>query len=84
MDEFHVYALEWNEENISIFVDQKKYFVFTNEHNGKESWPFDQPAHLLLNVAVGGDWGGAKGVDEKIWPQRMLVDYVRVYSSTKY
>jgi len=79
MDEFHVYSLEWNAENISIFVDQKKYFVFTNEHSGKDAWPFDQPFHLLLNVAVGGDWGGQMGVDEKIWPQRMLVDYVRVY-----
>ena len=79
-ENFHVYALEWDAESISIFVDQKKYFVFTNEHKGKESWPFDQPAHLLLNIAVGGDWGGAKGVDENIWPQKMLVDYVRVYN----
>ena len=67
------------EENISIFVDQKKYFVFTNEHNGKESWPFDQPAHLLLNVAVGGDWPKNPDATSQ-FPQQMLVDYVRVYS----
>ncbi|MES1220747.1 MAG: glycoside hydrolase family 16 protein, partial [Bacteroidota bacterium] len=41
--------------------------------------PFDNKMHLLLNVAVGGDWGGQKGVDENIWPQRMEVDYVRMY-----
>jgi hypothetical protein len=45
-------------------------------------WPFDQPFHLVMNVAVGGNWGGAHGVDPDIWPQRMEVDYVRVYSSS--
>ena len=45
-----------------------------------KQWPFDKPFHLILNVAVGGEWGDAKGVDESIWPQRMEIDYVRVYS----
>lgn len=76
---FHVYALEWSAETISIFVDETKYFTFNNEHSGYEAWPFSQPFHLLLNLAVGGNWGGQKGVDENIWPQRMEVDYVRVY-----
>lgn len=76
---FHIYALEWNAETISIFVDQKKYFTFRNEHSGHEAWPFNQPFHLLLNLAVGGNWGAQKGVDENIWPQRMEVDYVRVF-----
>ena len=76
---FHVYSLEWDAESISVFVDNKKYFTFKNEHTGYEAWPFDQPFHLLLNIAVGGNWGAQKGVDENIWPQRMEVDYVRVY-----
>lgn len=76
---FHNYVLEWNAENVSIYVDKKKYFNFKNEHSGYEAWPFNQPFHLLLNIAVGGNWGGAKGVDDHIWPQRMEVDYVRVY-----
>ena len=79
MDAFHVYALEWNQDMISIFVDDKKYFTFTNEHSGYDAWPFSQPMHLLLNIAVGGNWGGQKGVDDSIFPQKMLIDYVRVY-----
>jgi beta-glucanase (GH16 family) len=76
---FHVYALEWTAESIKVSVDSNTFFTFTNEHSGYDAWPFDQPFHLLLNIAVGGNWGGAKGVDEKIWPQKMWVDYVRVY-----
>jgi beta-glucanase (GH16 family) len=74
-----VYSVEWNKEEVMIGIDGKTYFSFTNEHSGYDAWPFDNKMHLLLNVAVGGDWGGMKGVDEKIWPQQMLVDYVRVY-----
>jgi beta-glucanase (GH16 family) len=76
---FHVYALEWDAGSINIFVDEKKYFSFANEHIDYASWPFDQPMHLLLNLAVGGDWGGQKGIDNSIFPKQMLVDYVRVY-----
>lgn len=80
-DAFHVYAVEWNADSIRIFVDNKKYFSFANEHSGYDAWPFDNPMYLLLNVAVGGNWGGKKGVDNASFPQRMLVDYVRVYSA---
>ena len=76
---FHVYALEWDAETIAVFVDGARYFSFSNEHSGYAAWPFDQPFHLLLNIAVGGNWGGAKGVDPNIWPQRMEIDYVRVF-----
>ena len=78
-DAFHVYVLEWNENEIKIFVDQEQYFSFKNEKKTFNEWPFDQPFHLLLNIAVGGNWGGKMGVDESIWPQTMEVDYVRVY-----
>jgi beta-glucanase (GH16 family) len=76
---FHVYALEWNADSMSISVDGNKYFTFVNEKDGWEKWPFDKDFHFVLNVAVGGDWGGTKGVDESIWPQQMKIDYVRVY-----
>jgi beta-glucanase (GH16 family) len=76
---FHVYALEWTPEQIDIFVDSTKYFTFKNEGKGWEYWPFDKNFFLLLNIAVGGNWGGQQGVDDSIFPQRLLIDYVRVY-----
>ncbi len=79
MENFHVYGLEWDEKSITIYVDGNKYFTFTNEHTGYDAWPFNQPMHLLLNVAFGGNWGAAKGIDDSNLPQQMLVDYVRVY-----
>jgi beta-glucanase (GH16 family) len=81
---FNVYAVEWTPEEIRGYVNEQHYFTFSNERlktpaADYKQWPFDKPFHLLLNVAVGGGWGGAKGVDESIWPQRMEVDYVRIY-----
>lgn len=78
-EKFHVYALEWNKDSVNVAVDNKVYFTFTNEHTGYEAWPFDNKMHLLLNIAVGGTWGGQKGIDDKSWPAIMEVDYVRVY-----
>jgi beta-glucanase (GH16 family) len=77
---FHIYALEWTPERIDMFVDDSLYFTYINEHDGWESWPFDQPFHVVMNVAVGGWWGrSGGGIDDAVLPQRMLVDYVRVY-----
>jgi len=85
---FNVYAVEWRPEEIRWFVNDQHYFTFKNERlsNAKadyRQWPFDKPFHLILNVAVGGTWGGSKGVDESIWPQQMVVDYVRVYQAQR-
>jgi beta-glucanase (GH16 family) len=77
-EQFHIYSMEWNKDSLKIAVDGNIFFRFANEHS-YDAWPFDNKMHLLLNVAVGGNWGGAKGVDETIWPQRMEIDYVRVY-----
>ena len=76
---FHVYAVEWLDDRLDFFVDGKLYFTFANDGKGEASWPFDRPHYLLLNVAIGGSWGGQKGIDDGIFPQRLLVDYVRVY-----
>jgi beta-glucanase (GH16 family) len=78
-ENFHVYGLEWNKDSIRISIDDRVYFSFKNEHSDYAAWPFDNRMYLLLNLAVGGDWGGQKGVAENIWPQRMEIDYVRVY-----
>ncbi|SOD80204.1 glycoside hydrolase family 16 protein [Spirosoma fluviale] len=78
---FHLYAIEWTADKIDFFVDDQKYYTVEKSvlGNSEAQWPFEQPFFLILNVAVGGNWGGQKGVDETIWPQRMEVDYVRVY-----
>lgn len=82
-DGFHVYAVEWTAGEIRAFADGREYFSFRNERRTNpqadwRQWPFDRDFRVLLNIAVGGNWGGQKGVDETIWPQRMEIDYVRV------
>ena len=86
--EFNVYAVEWTPEEIRGYANDQHYFTFKNERLTNSSadykqWPFDQPFHMLLNIAVGGTWGGAQGVDQTIWPQRLEIDYVRVYQLKK-
>jgi len=76
---FHVYGLEWTADSIKISIDEKTYFTYANEKAGVTSWPFDQGCFLILNLAIGGNWGGAQGIDPTIFPASMVVDYVRVY-----
>ena len=78
-DSFHVYAIEWYEDHIDFFVDKQKYFTFKNEGTGNDVWPYDKPHYLILNAAIGGSWGGQKGIDDSIFPQKYYIDYVRVY-----
>ena len=75
---FHVYSIEWTENEMQFFVDDEKYLTI-NKGANTEEWPFDKEFHLLLNIAVGGNWGGKYGVDDSIFPQKMIVDYVRVF-----
>ncbi|PIB36213.1 glycoside hydrolase [Reichenbachiella sp. 5M10] len=77
--EFHTYRVDWTPESITGFIDDAQIFYFPNEKNGSATWPFNETFHILLNLAVGGDWGGAEGVDETAFPTSMQVDYVRVY-----
>lgn len=77
--DFHIYRMDWTPYALRGYIDNVKVFEFINENSGFEVWPFDQKFHLLLNVAYGGDWGGAQGIDPTTLPQKMEVDYVRVY-----
>lgn len=77
--EFHIYRLDWTPEKLIGYVDSIKVFEFKDEKKGHAAWPFHEPFYLLLNVAVGGNWGGQKGIDDTIFPAGMMVDYVRVY-----
>lgn len=83
--EFHKYSIEWLPDKIRFFIDDVEVNVFEpsklmSRPTYKE-WPFDKREHLLINIALGGDWGGAKGFDEECLPATMEIDYVRVYQS---
>ena len=79
-DDFHRYAMEWYPDRIDIFFDEAKYFTYPNDGSGARSgWPFDNPQYLLLNLAIGGSWGGQKGIDDALFPHRYTIDYVRIY-----
>jgi Beta-glucanase/Beta-glucan synthetase len=78
--DFHVYAVEWTEDCIKSFRDGELFFTFENDKTGNDdTWPFNKPFYLILNLAWGGDWGGCKGVDESALPCTYQIDYVRVF-----
>jgi beta-glucanase (GH16 family) len=76
---FHNYQMHWTPQQLRFGVDGRVHFVYNNAGTGKDQWPFDAPQFLILNIAVGGDLGGA--VDETAFPLRMEIDHVRVYQS---
>jgi hypothetical protein len=78
--EFHVYALEWTAGYIKGYVDGVSYFEFDNDLTGNyDTWPFYNPFYIKLNLAWGGNWGGAEGTDESVLPAVYEIDYVRVF-----
>ena len=81
---FHTYALEWTENSIKWFVDDILYHTYTNISQGWSTWPYSHDFFLILNIAIGGTWGGQQGIDNSIFPQKMEIDYVRVYENTNY
>lgn len=79
-DAFHDYQLDWRPDSITIGVDGRAYMRVRNDQpGGRGAWPFDAPFHLILNLAMGGSWAAARGMDDAALPQRMEVDYVRVW-----
>ncbi|HYP89927.1 MAG TPA: glycoside hydrolase family 16 protein [Polyangiaceae bacterium] len=79
-NEFHTYGLTWTDTQLTISVDEVETLRITNDGKGDTAtWPFSQPFYLLLNIAVGGSWGGAQGIEESSFPLKMYVDYIRYY-----
>jgi beta-glucanase (GH16 family) len=76
---FYTYALEWRPDRIDAFVDDSLYFTLKKEPGGWTKWPYDKPFNLIMNIAIGGAWASAQGIDESVFPQRLEVDYVRYY-----
>jgi beta-glucanase (GH16 family) len=77
-NEYHTYSMEWLPAGISIFIDGKKYFDY-NDTSNDLTWPFNKPQNLIINLAIGGGWGGAKGIDPEMKSAKFILDYVRVY-----
>lgn len=75
---FHVFSLIWEKDSIKILVDNIPYVKASREDLSDGDYPFDKPFFFLFNVAVGGDWPGAPDQTTS-FPQRMYVDYVRVF-----
>ena len=84
-EEFHNYGMIWTDKKLVFYVDDPDNIIHTYSPATKtaENWPFDQPGYFILNVAVGGNWGGAQGIDNTIFPQSMEIQYVRVYQEEK-
>ena len=79
-DDFHIYSVEWNENEIKGFVDGVQYFNISKLSNFNYSqWPYDSPFFLIINLAIGGDWGGVQGVENSIFPSSFIIDYARMF-----
>ena len=76
---YHVYAVDWFKDRMDFYFDDKMYFSVSRKNEGFGEWPFDEPQFLLINLAIGGVWGGEKGIDDSIFPRSMVIDYVRIY-----
>jgi len=78
--DFHIYAVEWYPDSMNFYFDDEKYFTCISKKEGVGEWPFFEPQYLLINMAIGGSWGGTKGIDDSIFPVNYQIDYVRIYS----
>lgn len=78
---FHKYAIDWTDKYIKFYIDDKLFYESYKGQDGRvstnEGWPFDKSYFLILNLAIGGNWGGS--IDDSIFPSEMQVDYVRIY-----
>ncbi len=80
-DEFHVFSVEWEENEIRWYIDDQLYSTKTPADTDPHPWPFDQDFHLILNLAIGGNWPGNPD-ENTTFPKYMWVDYARVYKRT--
>lgn len=76
---FHVYSIEWSPIQIVWSIDSTSYYTYYDPGLGIDAWPYFKDFFMILNVAVGGNWGGTQGIDDSAFPQQMVIDYVRIY-----
>ena len=77
-DGFHLYAIDWTKDKIVFLIDDKEVYTFQPEPKNENTWPFNQPFYIIVNAAVGGNFGGHE-IDDTIFPQKFEIDYIRVY-----
>lgn len=77
-DGFHVYAMDWNSDKIDFFVDEQLVYSYQPQIKNQDTWPYDQPFYIILNLAIGGNFGGPE-VDDAVFPQTFIIDYIKVY-----
>ena len=78
-NDFNTYAVEWGETYIKGYVNGSLYFNFYKSSELFNDWPYDNPFFLIINLAIGGDWGGVEGIDTSIFPASFIIDYVRMH-----
>ena len=79
IDDFHTYAIEWDDKKINYFIDEELFHCFSiddAEREGRENI-FQKPFYLIINLALGGKWAGE--IDDSIFPARFYIDYIRYY-----
>lgn len=88
VSEFHLYEANWKPDRIEFSIDNKLLFTYKPEVLNSSTWPFDKPCFLIMNIAMGGNWGSSpkfetnglkNGIDPSINKVRMEVDFVRIY-----
>ena len=75
---FHTYAIDWTKDKIAFFVDDALVYTFQPEVKDENTWPYNQPFYFIINVAIGGNFGGPT-IDATILPQKFILDYIKVY-----
>ena len=74
----HLYAIDWNKDQIAFYVDNHLVYTFKPEVKNENTWPYNQPFYFLINMAIGGNFGGPD-IDNSVFPQEFSIDYIKVY-----
>ncbi|MEA1784658.1 glycoside hydrolase family 16 protein [Arenibacter sp. GZD96] len=77
---FHIFSALWTPDRIDFFVDDVLRYSFSPPTKTEQTWPFDKPFYVILNMAIGGNLGGPQ-VDDTIFPQDFVIDYVRIFKN---
>ena len=75
---YHLYAIDWTKNKIDFFVDNNLVYTFNPVEKTEATWPFNQDFYFVINMAIGGNFGGSD-VDDAIFPQKFILDFIKVY-----